>query len=93
MFSRRVYIEAVVVGLILLAVATPVMALARRTDVPGRFYIATFVSGVLVHLLCEAGGLNSYYCHSGSACLDAAGAVPADVPAGAPIDGPAPAPA
>lgn len=67
---KQLIVEAILVGIILIFVSAPIMHLARGINfpVPEKYYIATFVSGVVVHLLCEATGLNKYYCSSGSAC-------------------------
>jgi hypothetical protein len=69
----QLILEAILVGIILVLVSTPIMALTRRIDfpVPEKYYIATFVSGIIVHLLCEFTGLNKLYCREGSACKKA----------------------
>ena len=66
----QLIIEAILVGIILILVSAPIMHYARDINfpVPEKYYIATFISGVVVHLLCEATGLNKYYCSAGSAC-------------------------
>ena len=62
--------EAILVGILLVLVSSPIMAVTRNLEfpVPEKYYAATFVSGVMVHLLCEATGLNKLYCREGSAC-------------------------
>jgi hypothetical protein len=66
----QVLAEAFIVGIILLLVSTPIMVYAHSADYPApqKYYIATFATGMLVHLLCEASGLNKMYCSSGAAC-------------------------
>lgn len=73
-----VYLEAVLVGLLVLlvglATSTAFMLLPRPTDLNkwNKFHymeISLFLTGVIVHLGCEATGLNKLYCKKGAACL------------------------
>jgi hypothetical protein len=66
-------IEAVAVGIILLVVAAGMAAGLRAVDpTPSTtaVWITTFLTGVMVHLLCEAAGVNRWYCTHGSACTE-----------------------
>jgi len=66
----QVLAEAVIVGIILLLVSTPIMIVTHDADFPApqKYYVATFATGMVVHLLCEFFGLNERYCKSGAAC-------------------------
>ena len=67
-------IEAIIVGILLLIIAVPVMKIQdayfpSNTASPQKYWAATVVTGVLVHLFCEFSGLNKYYCKKGHACV------------------------
>ena len=76
----QLWVEAVAVGLILVVVGTVVSWVVSKimgTDLPpvckdwNKNYImeiCLFLSGVLVHLLCEVIGINRWYCKNGYAC-------------------------
>ena len=73
-------IEAVALGLIFVVVGTVVSWVVSRlmgTELPpvckdwNKNYImeiSLFLTGVAVHLLCEAVGINRWYCKNGFAC-------------------------
>lgn len=76
------FIEAFIVGIILLMVSIPVMGslhILYPEDYAGcehlplkskkKYYASTVIIGILVHLLCEYSGVNKWYCHSGNACI------------------------
>lgn len=73
--------EAFAVGIILLLVSIPVMGtlhtlypedytgcLNAPTKSKSKYYISTFIIGVIVHLICEGSGINDWYCNNGNAC-------------------------
>jgi hypothetical protein len=77
---NKLFIEAFLVGIILIIVSIPVMGALHHLypeDYAGcenlpsksknKYYIATFIIGVLVHLLCEFSGANKWYCKNGNA--------------------------
>jgi hypothetical protein len=78
---EKLYIEAFMVGIILLIVSIPVMRLLHGLypeDYSGcenlpsksknKYYVATFAIGALLHLMCEFSGINRWYCKNGNAC-------------------------
>jgi hypothetical protein len=78
----QLFIEAFLVGIILLIVSIPIMAAVRKLypeDYAGcenlpnpsktKYYVATLLIGILVHLICEFSGINNWYCKNGNACL------------------------
>lgn len=80
---NKLFIEAFMVGIILIIVSIPVMGALHAlypedysgcTNLPSKsknkYYVATFIIGVLVHLLCEFSGANKWYCKNGNACTD-----------------------
>lgn len=73
--------EAIFVGIFFLIITSVIMAVLHNIypndyagclHLPnksrGKYYIATFISGALAHLLCEYLGINKYYCLHGNAC-------------------------
>jgi hypothetical protein len=80
---EKLFIEAFMVGIILLIISIPVMGYLHSTypeDYSGcenlpsnskkKYYIATVVIGILTHLVCEFSGINKWYCKNGNACGD-----------------------
>jgi hypothetical protein len=78
---NQLLLESIVVGVVLVAISTPVMGLLHYIypqDYSGclylpsgsklKYYIATFLIGVLTHLLFEYFGANLFYCKNGNAC-------------------------
>ena len=69
-------IEAIVVGIITLIVGIIVSKLfeiSRKKEPGEKDYIlqmsgGLFVTGFVVHILCEAFGFNHWYCNNGHAC-------------------------
>lgn len=76
----RLFVEAFVVGLLTVAVGSLVgyaLSKAVDSDLPevckewNKFYvmeISLFLTGVVIHLLCEITGINKWYCKNGFAC-------------------------
>jgi hypothetical protein len=75
-----VLMEAVMVGIIFLIVSIPIMGILRVeypvdyskcSEIPenpkGKYYVATFIIGALVHIICEIAGINKWYCKNGNA--------------------------
>lgn len=73
---QKLLIEAIVVGIMLVVVSVIVANLLVPLMTPQHkffktdltFIIVMFVTGVIVHLLCEATGVNRWYCKNGNAC-------------------------
>ena len=70
----KLIIEALVVGLVIMAMGYPSNILSLRilpmdeNHIPA-MYLSLFITGVSSHFLFEVLKLNSYYCTSGYACL------------------------
>lgn len=76
----RLLVEALIVGLMTVAVGSLVgygIGKAVDSDLPkvckewNKFYvmeISLFLTGVVIHLLCEVVGINKWYCKNGFAC-------------------------
>ena len=63
--------EALVVGLVFVAIAGVVMYVQRRCvsdPKPSTYYVSAFISAALAHLIFEAVGANRWYCRNGAAC-------------------------
>lgn len=75
----KLIIEAVCVGILTVIVGTLVskviIAIIKNktpsTDLNNRKYymeLGLFLTGVIIHLLCEITGINKWYCKNGNAC-------------------------
>lgn len=76
----KLLIEAFIVGIATVVIGTIVGFIIGRSisvDLPKLckewnknhiMEIALFLTGACVHLLCEASGINSWYCENGLAC-------------------------
>lgn len=72
----QLLIEAFAVGIILLLIYVPCMHVLNgiyKDECFGKHkmahYITIVVVGMIVHLVCEFGGINKWYCTNGNACL------------------------
>lgn len=78
----QVLVEAIVVGVMTIIVGyaagwlvqqvSPVNGLSEACKEWNKNYVmekTLFVTGFLIHLLCEVSGINGWYCKNGSACL------------------------
>ena len=61
---KQLFMEAVFVGALLMVI----VRLMDTMKVKGDHNTHVFMSGVLVHLICEFMGFNSWYCRNGFAC-------------------------
>ena len=78
---RQLLLEAVVVGIITVIVGNIVGFIIGKSlsvDLPtvckdwNKYYtmeISLFLTGFLIHLICEFSGINKWYCKNGFACL------------------------
>lgn len=57
----KVFIEALFVGILLVIVGK--FTLRNNIDIK-----KLFITGIIVHILCEIVGLNRWYCKNGAAC-------------------------
>ena len=76
----RLLLEAVIVGVLTVAVGSLVsylLSLTTTSDLPAncknwnKYYImeiALFLTGFFIHLGCEVTGINRWYCRNGVAC-------------------------
>lgn len=78
----QLIVEAIVVGIILLLVSIPAMGILHclyPSDYTGcanlppksktKYYVTTFLIGVITHLIFEYMGANKWYCKNGYACI------------------------
>tara|TARA_B100001559_G_C16054624_1_gene418581 strand:+ start:237 stop:476 length:240 start_codon:yes stop_codon:yes gene_type:complete len=76
----RIALESLVVGVMTVIVGSIVGYLLAKivsVDLPkickewNKFHvmeISLFLTGVIIHLLCEVSGINKWYCKNGAAC-------------------------
>jgi len=76
----QILIEAGIVGIMTVIVGSLVGFILSKivsSDLPAecqkwnKFHImeiSLFLTGVIIHLVCEFGGLNKWYCSNGNAC-------------------------
>ena len=73
----NIIVEAIVVGLVLTIIATPILFYTQKGIKEKGFYskdylllvITLFVIGMIMHLLFEVAGANKWYCKNGNACM------------------------
>jgi hypothetical protein len=69
MKTEQVLKEAFVVGLMTVAVGSLVGKMLQVNSPTARKTLKwLFITGVLIHILCEVSGINTWYCRHGSAC-------------------------
>ena len=69
----HLFIEALVVGVILLLVSVPIMGVVHTCFADyghDKYYIATILIGMITHFVFEYSGVNAWYCNKGWACLN-----------------------
>ncbi len=75
---KALLIEALVVGLMVTLIGLVISYISMYVKSPEKtkdfehwksIFGSFFISGLLVHLLCEYVGLNKWYCNNGNACL------------------------
>ena len=73
---KKLFIEAIVVGIIIMIIATPSSILASKilpTINDNHYpvmYLSLFITGVSSHFTMEFFKLNKWYCTNGEACLN-----------------------
>lgn len=63
-YLTQLCIEAIVVGII----SVMVMMIMQRTTLSPVLMI--FISGMIIHLGCEATGINKWHCTNGASCMN-----------------------
>ena len=78
---QRILVEATVVGILVVVIGAIVgfgigalfssnlPKICKEWNKNHVMEISLFLTGFLVHLICEAIGINKWYCSSGNACL------------------------
>tara|TARA_B100001093_G_scaffold509169_2_gene572711 strand:- start:3535 stop:3774 length:240 start_codon:yes stop_codon:yes gene_type:complete len=78
---RTLLIEAGVVGLATIVVGVVValslknlfklnMPISHKNINKNNMVMLLFITGFLIHIICEFSGLNKWYCSNGNACLN-----------------------
>lgn len=78
---RALLIEAGVVGLATIVVGVVVglslknlfklnMPISHKNINKNNMVMLLFITGFLIHIICEFSGLNKWYCSNGNACLN-----------------------
>lgn len=63
------YTEAFAVGVLTAVVGYILQSVIMfNLSTPTYFLLFLLILGILIHLLCEATGINKWYCKNGSAC-------------------------
>lgn len=77
----RIFIEAIIVGILTVIVgyfSSSAISNFEKSDLPkicetwNKNYVmekTLFLTGFLVHIMCETVGINKWYCKNGTACL------------------------
>ena len=63
----KLIIEAVIVGLsnaFIWTVVSNIYNYNKTTDL----LVSVFITGILLHIICEYSGINRWYCKNGNAC-------------------------
>ena len=78
--KSKIFVEAIVVGIMVVVVGTLVGYLLGKSfsvNLPKMCHewnknhimeLSLFLTGFLVHIICELSGVNKWYCKNGSAC-------------------------
>lgn len=67
--TSNLFIEALIVGIILLLVSTPIMwGVKSQFGKDTNYYATTVFIGFMTHLIFEWSGMNKWYCKNGNAC-------------------------
>jgi hypothetical protein len=71
---KQLIIEAVVVGVLTVVVGLLTAAILKNVGTTHMgFYtkisVWLFCTGAAIHLVCQATGINKYYCNNGYACM------------------------
>ena len=67
---QKLLIEAVSVGVIVVVIGMLINCCMEKVKIERtkKHVLALFISGVVTHIICEAVGLNKWYCKNGNAC-------------------------
>ena len=69
----QLLLESFIVGILIVIVGFVISYISMGNDAKdfqhwNQLLLTFFISGVIVHLVCEVTGLNKKYCKSGNAC-------------------------